>query len=232
MTGGMPIGGKNQLLRSLREQLAGEVKAWSRRVYSNRSNSEAQQRLAKVEQQSALVRTYSPAVIPGLLQTADYARAIFTAHGSKPRTAEKLEADIALRMERQKLLGQGEREYVLITTEGVLGWMANSPAVMIEQLEHIARLDKPGVRIGIIPWGTRATVFPLHTWDIYDNRAVAFGTVASTALITHYRDVAAYDGIFRQLERMTAFGDDARVILHNAADRYRRCRSSISATRR
>jgi hypothetical protein len=77
------------------------------------------------------------------------------------------------------------------------------------------------VRIGIIPWGARATVFPLHTWDIYDNRAVAFGTVASTALITHPQDVAAYDGIFRELERMAAFGDDARATLQKAADRYR-----------
>lgn len=70
------------------ERLAEEVKAWSRRVYLNRGNSESQQRLARVEATSALVRTFSPTVVPGLLQTADYARAIFTAYGSKTRTPE------------------------------------------------------------------------------------------------------------------------------------------------
>ena len=207
--------------RAQLDQLANDVKAWSRRVYLNRSNSRAQQKLAQVESVSALVRTYSPAVIPGLLQTAAYARAIFTAYGSKPRTPEKLKTDVELRLERQRLLGEEGRDYILITTEGVLGWMANSPEVMIEQLEHIATLDKPGVRIGIIPWGTRASVFPLHTWDIYDNRAVSLGTVASTALLTNQHDVDAYDGIFQQLEQMAVYEDDAREILSRAVERYR-----------
>jgi transcriptional regulator with XRE-family HTH domain len=207
--------------RARLEQLASNVKAWSRRVYLNRGNDESQRALARVEQSSALVRTYSPAVIPGLLQTAAYARAIFQAYGSKPRTAEQLEAAIAMRLERQEQLGQEGHEFVLITTEGALGWMATSPAVMVEQLEHIAALDKPGVRVGVIPWGTPATVFPLHTWDMFDNRAVSFGTVASTALLTATHDVAAYDAIFGQLEQMAVFGDEAGAVLAHAAERYR-----------
>lgn len=206
--------------RARLEQLAGNVKAWSRRVYLNRGNDESQRALARVEQSSALVRTYSPAVIPGLLQTADYARAIFQAHGSKPRTPEQLAAAVAMRLERQEQLGQPGHEFVLITTEGALGWMATSPAVMIEQLEHIAGLDVPGVRVGVIPWGTPATVFPLHTWDLFDDRAVSFGTVASTALLTATHDVAAYADIFGQLEQMAVFGADARAVLARAAERY------------
>lgn len=203
------------------EDLAGEIKAWSRRVYLNRFNSDAQLRLAQTEANSRLVRTYSPAVIPGLLQTPRYMRAIFTAYGSKPRTPAKLDADVALRMERQRRLGEDGREFVQILTEGVLGWMADSPEVMVGQVEHIASLDMPNVRVGIIPFGAKAKVFPLHTCDIYDDWAVAFGTVASTALLTHRQDVAAYSAIFGQLEQMAAFGDEAREILARVADRYR-----------
>lgn len=203
------------------EELANEVKAWSRRVYLNRFNSDAQERLKKIEEDSTLVRTYSPAVIPGLLQTPDYVRAIFTAYGSKPRGQEKLDADVALRLERQQRLGEEGRIFVQIFTEGVLGWMADSPTVMIDQLEHIDALDEPGVRVGIIPFGSRANVFPLHTWDIYDDWAVAFGTVASTALLTHSQDVNAYTAIFEQLEQMAVFGTEARAILRRAVERYR-----------
>jgi hypothetical protein len=50
---------------------------------------------------------------------------------------------------------------------------------------------------------------------------VSFGTVASTALFTDPHDVNAYDGIFRQLEQMAVFEDQAQAILTRAADRYR-----------
>ena len=115
-------------------ELADEIKAWSRRVYLNRFGNEAQQKLAKVEAEASLVRTFSPAVIPGLLQTPDYMKAMFTAHGSKPRSPERLEEDVALRVSRQFRLGEKGRRFVLLMTEGVLGWMATSPQVMIDQL--------------------------------------------------------------------------------------------------
>lgn len=66
----------------------------------------------------------------------------------------------------------------------------------------------------------------LHTWDIYDTRAVSLGTVASTALLTDSHDVAAYDRIFAQLELMAVFGDQASKILTQVADRYRSVSSS------
>jgi len=201
-------------------ELAGEVKAFSRRAYLN-PTAEAQKRLAAVEKSSARIRTYSPAVIPGVLQTADYMRAIFTAPGSKPRTPEQLAEAIELRLSRRAALGQDGQEFTLITTEGVLGWMATSPRVMIDQLERISGLDLPGVRVGIIPWGTRARVFPLHTWDVYDSRAVAVGTATATALLTNLREVAIYSALFDQLEHMAMFGEACREILTRAVHRYR-----------
>ena len=50
----------------------------------------------------------------------------------------------------------------------------------------------PNVRIGIVPWGTRAQVFPLHGWDLHDRRAVIYGTADATAVLTEPRDVARY----------------------------------------
>ncbi|WP_407939920.1 Scr1 family TA system antitoxin-like transcriptional regulator [Micromonospora tarapacensis] len=47
------------------------------------------------------VRHYEPNVVPGLLQTPDYAATIF---GGKPRTPHEVAQKVALRLERQKLL--------------------------------------------------------------------------------------------------------------------------------
>lgn len=202
-------------------RLATDVQSWSRRVVLNRGGNEFQAVLNDIEESSELVRTYSPAIVPGLLQTPEYARAIFTSFGATSRTPEQVDKAVTTRIERQARIGTSGRRFVLITTEGALGWQARSPAVMVEQLEHIAKLDRPGLEVGIIPWGAAATVFPLHTWDMYDNRAVSFGTVASTALLTAPQDVDAYAGIFGQLRAMAEFGDGADAVLARAIARYR-----------
>jgi hypothetical protein len=197
-----------------------EVNAQTRRAYLH-STPESQRRLAALEKSSAHMRTYSPAVIPGLLQTPDYMRAILTAHGPQPRNPEQVDEAVRLRVQHQDLLVETSGELTLITTEGALGWMASSPEVMTTQLDHITQLGQPRLRVGIIPWGTRAAAFPLHTWDLYDSRAVSFATVTGTALLTDQRDVSRYLDIFTQLETMATFGDQAHAILDQAIKKYR-----------
>lgn len=48
-------------------------------------------------------------------------------------------------------------------------------------------------------------MFPMHTWDIYDQRGVIVGLVSSTALLTSPQDVAAYDEVLTALERMAVW---------------------------
>jgi transcriptional regulator with XRE-family HTH domain len=199
-------------------QLAEDMKAGTRRVVLNRGGTEFQARIARIEAASGHVRTFAPTSVPGLLQTADYARAVFN---SGTLTAEEIDAAVAGRMRRQELLGAEGHRFTLLTTAGALGWCAGSPAVMAAQADRLAAPQSPNVRFGFIPWGTTATVFPMHTWDIYDWRGVIVGLVSSTALLTNPQDVAAYDEMFRRLEEMAVYDDEARAGLRRIADQYR-----------
>lgn len=199
-------------------RLAADMKAGSRRVVLNRGGTEFQARIARIEQASEHVRTFSPIVIPGLLQTADYARAIFN---SGTLTPEEIDAAVAARLDRQELLGAEGHRFTLLTTAGAFSWCAGSPSVMTVQAERLAAPQPPNVRVGVIPWGTTATVFPMHTWDIYDQRGVIVGLVSSTALLTNPQDVAAYDEMFTALERMAVWDDKARAVFARLADEYR-----------
>lgn len=133
--------------------LAEDVKAANRRVVlSRRANrAEFQARIGRIEAVSEQLREFSPIIVPGLLQTVEYMRAIFTAGGISP--SEVADA-VARRLERQAVLGQPGRRITVITTEGALGWAADEPNMMLRQLEHIRVVAiKPGVRVGIIPCG-------------------------------------------------------------------------------
>lgn len=202
-------------------EMARDVKAENRRVVFNRDPGGFQDRIGRIEEASTLARSFSPNVIPGLLQSAACARALMRSAGWSPDITEQA---VAGRLNRQRQLDdeQSPRRFVIITTEGGLGWAAGSPSMMIEQLERIAaRTYQPNVQVGIVPFGRPAQVFPLHSWDLFDQRAVIVGTTTATAILTEPGDVAAYVELTDALQQLAVYGAEAREILNRVADRYR-----------
>jgi hypothetical protein len=106
-----------------------------------------------LEESASLIRAYEPQVVPGLLQTEGYIRAITTA--SFP-TATKEEAGrrAALRMARQDLLTRpGAPSYWVVLDETVLHRPIGDRQVMLAQFEHlIAAAALPNVTIQVIPF--------------------------------------------------------------------------------
>ncbi len=104
----------------------------------------------------------------------------------------------------------------------MFGWRAGSCEDMVDQVERVADATwRANVRVGIIPWGARATCFPLHAWDIYERRAVSYGTVDATAILTEPRDVEKYAVLFDTLASSAVYDDEARALLADIAHRYR-----------
>jgi transcriptional regulator with XRE-family HTH domain len=204
--------------------LAEDVKATYRRVVlPKRANrAQFQERMQRVEASSTLLREFSPVVIPGYLQTADYMRAVFTTSGTAPEDAERA---VAARLRRQEFLVEPGRRVEIITTEGALGWAAGCPDMMIAQLEHVAETTRlPRVRVGIIPFGTPRAVWPPSNFNLYDERTVVPGMLRAQVVLEQ-PDVAPYVELFASLLRLAAFDDDARGILAAAIDRYRGMRA-------
>jgi transcriptional regulator with XRE-family HTH domain len=109
---------------------------------------------AEREAEAVALRTFEHSLIPGLLQTADYARAVIA---TKPGVTEaEVEADVADRIGRQWILTRTDPPppllWVLID-EGVLHRPVASPEVMEDQLGHLIALSKlPNVTIQVVPY--------------------------------------------------------------------------------
>lgn len=106
----------------------------------------------QAEGEAQTLRLWSPTLIPGLLQTAEYARALFLA-GQTDTSADAIDALVAARLERQIILDRaGPPDVVAVLDEAVLHRLIGSPPVMHDALVHIAELSRrPYVVVQVVP---------------------------------------------------------------------------------
>jgi transcriptional regulator with XRE-family HTH domain len=135
-----------ELLRIAEDLRAGATS--TRAVLHHHGAPSMQARIGRIEASSARIRSFHPAIVIGLLQAHDYARASLSGRF----TGRELDAMVAVRLARQQILDT-DREFHFVLTEGALRWHVGSPQIMAGQAKHLAELVKlPNVHLGIIPW--------------------------------------------------------------------------------
>jgi transcriptional regulator with XRE-family HTH domain len=110
-----------------------------------------------LEAETAGIRSYEISAVPGLLQTADYARAIL--REMFPRhTADQIDRLVDLRMARQQRFeGDPPLELWAILDEAVVQRTVGGAAVMRRQLNHLlAEAARPGVTLQVLPFSSGA----------------------------------------------------------------------------
>lgn len=108
---------------------------------------------AEIEREATSIRTWEPLIVPGLLQTEDYARELIT--GWQPGdAAETVEQQVAARMERQHLLDRADPPLIwAIIGEAALRNPVGSPAIHHAQLTRLLDTDAahPKLIIQVVP---------------------------------------------------------------------------------
>ena len=136
------------LLKLLRR--AGEPGWWQR--YDKRLMPEWFDRLVGLQEAAATIRTFEIQYVPGLLQTADYTRAVVE-RGLPNVPSGEVRRRVELRMRRVELLQREDAPQIwAVIDESVLLRVLGSRAVMREQLEHLVTLaERPNVTVQIVP---------------------------------------------------------------------------------
>ncbi|HYR62015.1 MAG TPA: helix-turn-helix transcriptional regulator [Actinomycetota bacterium] len=202
-------------LHSLHSELA----SWDSIVRSGMRKKQEQVR--KIEAESSLLRVFQPAMIPGLLQTADYARRVFQEVGAT-HTAEDVEEASATRLDRQKVLLDTTKQFKFVITEGALRWWYCPTEVMVAQLRHVASLSRlTNVRLGVIPWTAQVPLVPLNPFAIFDDRLVSVETYANELLLRDPADLALYQLAFEKLDTCAEHGSKARSMVSRIQADYR-----------
>lgn len=158
------------------------------------------------------IRTFQPLIVPGLLQSRDYAERVFGMF-QVPYTAAVLAEALAARIQRQDVLTKGGTFDFLIH-EAALRWCPGPRELLAAQLDRIVEIGSTidAVSIAVIPADGAAVVAVPHGFVIYNAGGVAevsVETVHASVEVTEPADVFLYTVQWAELDRPALHGDDA-----------------------
>ncbi len=114
---------------------------------------------------AAMIRAWSPVLLPGLLQTGEYARALFLGAGADEDYADELGA---VRLGRQEIIDRPRPPHlVALLDESALHRLIGSPQVMHDALAKVAELSqRPGIVVQVVPSAKGASAGLCGTFDL------------------------------------------------------------------
>ncbi|WP_165956463.1 helix-turn-helix domain-containing protein [Kribbella antibiotica] len=165
---------------------------------------------------TGLLRVYEAIVVPGILQTADYVRAILTINASvHGLPLGEVDSAVDARLARQHLLtmGNGRNNYSFVIEAGVLGYWFGGLEVMREQLDFLVAATRlPNVALGIIPPGPR-TMWGGECFYIFDDLMVRSEMWTGAFRATQPEEVEFFSQVFGRLRDQAVYGDEARDLI-------------------
>ncbi|PUB20829.1 hypothetical protein C8K30_11540 [Promicromonospora sp. AC04] len=180
---------------------------------------QVQQAAARRESKTALLRMFESTFVPGLLQTADYARYRFAQSARVFGRRVPIEDAVGERMKRQEILYDRTRAFHVVITEPVLHYALSPPDVMLGQLDRIMSLATlPNVRLGVIPVDAEWAIAPAHGFWVYDDRLVVVETFAAELNLSQAAEIELYTKIFETLALDAVYDRRARTLIAKAAD--------------
>lgn len=189
---------------------------WRRRVRTGMR--QLQESYTDLFRSTRLFRVYSPTVVPGLVQTVDYAQAVLKANGRLLEAPDDYAQAAEARAERSQMLFTGGRRCVLVIEEAVLRYQLGGVDVMVGQLGHLLSVGShPAVSLGVVPLslGPRRQ-WPQEIFHVYDDALVAVELLAAQVSITQPDEVALYLRAFEELRGMAVYGAEARSLIARA----------------
>lgn len=207
------------------EEALTEARTWRKELAGGLGAK--QEQVGRLEADAQVIRVFQHTIVPGLLQTAEYARRVLML--ANPSGRGDIGAGVAARLERQQALFDETKRFELVIGEAALRWPVASPPAMLGQLDRIgALLDLPHVDIGIIPLdldGPAPTLLP-HAFCVFgddpDDALVTVETLTAELHLRDPRDVRAFLDTFARLRQVAAQGADARALLAPIAAGFRR----------
>jgi hypothetical protein len=126
--------------------------------------------LQVIEYEAAAIisRNFQPQVVPGLLQTEEYARAVLGSLNSQS-PQERIDSLVDIRMRRQELLDRADPLLFFIMDEAVVRRLVGGKAVMRRQLRRLSEVSaKPNVTVEIVPFSAGIHPGMLGPFVIYE----------------------------------------------------------------
>ncbi|GAA2975977.1 helix-turn-helix domain-containing protein [Streptomyces fulvorobeus] len=181
-----------------------------------------------LETDAESLRVYEPQVVPGLLQTRQYAEALI--NGALPESAATdIEKRVSVRARRQDRISAPEHPLRLwaVIDESALHRMVGGKQVMTDQLEYlIEQSSLPHVTVQVLPFsmgahpGINGQYAILEFPDAADSSVVYIEGVTSDLYLEKANDVQRYSVMYEHLRAQALNVEQTREFISDIAKRY------------
>jgi len=200
---GLPIDEVERLVE-LAEHSTNQLADW---WPTQQSLANRQRDVRQLETASRELRIFQPAVVVGLMQTSEYARALMTSLQvglADDRIADSTEAvaeAVAARMQRNQILEQPGRRFHFVMAEAVLANEVGGPTQMLGQISRIQYIaEQENVTVHIVALDAVWPIPPFHGFSVMDERCVLVDLFNTSLISRGRRTVGHYRRVFDALE--------------------------------
>jgi len=168
-------------------------------------------------ERTSLFRIYEHNAIPGLFQTAAYCAAMLSFWIDFLDVPDDIAAAVAARIERQRVLYQAGKRFVVLLEEQALRTWFGTAEVQAGQLGRLLEvMSIPTVSLWIIPMMTKRTAVASAGFWIFDDSLVALETPAASIEVTRPQEIELYTKMFEHLKAPALYGAAARALIIKA----------------
>jgi transcriptional regulator with XRE-family HTH domain len=186
--------------------------------------------LIGLEEEARAIRGYEQELVPGLLQTPDYARAAIRT-GRPAETAGEIDRRVEIRIERQEILLRPDPappRFNVVLSEAALRRPVGGNEVMRSQIEYLTRpRDRANVTIQVLPFNAGVhpsmvgpfTVMTFHDPD--DLGVVNIEYATGSVFLEDPDELRVYEEVWSALQASALSADDSQAFLKSTSFAYR-----------
>lgn len=181
-----------------------------------------------LETDAASLRVYESLIVPGLLQTRDYAHAVI--EGMWPEaTQSEIDKRIQIRLKRQDRLTEPDNplRFWAVIDEALLRRVVGNEQIMADQLEHLAQLSQqPHVTLQVLPYavgahpGMYGKFAILEFQDAMDASVVYLEGVTSDLYLEKPNDVQSYTVMYEHLRAKALSAEESLAFIRRVSESY------------
>ncbi|MGW1187511.1 helix-turn-helix domain-containing protein [Streptomyces sp. NPDC002559] len=163
---------------------------------------------------SRTIHVWEEAVVPGMLQTADYARHIFLRYADLQGTVRDTDAAVRARMRRQNWLYEADRKLRALVWEAALHALVCPPPVLAGQLDRLLGvIGMDTVELGVVPLGTPLKIPAANGFWVLDDRLVIAEDWHAELWLDDADNVTSYLQVWETLRESAVYGADAQSLI-------------------
>lgn len=188
------------------------IRSW-RRALAN-GFTPVHESLSREIERTTELRMWEESVIPGMVQTPDYARHVITRYSELLGPASDIEDAVRARMERQAFLYRAGRRFHVLMWEAALWARVCPPEVLAAQLDRLLGIvGMDTIHLGIVPLDAALRLPAANGFWILDDRLVVAEDWHAEIWLDDADSVTLYTKVWATLRDSAVFGAEAQHVV-------------------